>query len=162
MTRAIRVFRSVTDALLIALFAFMVAAVCFGVAGRYLHFKISYSVELATYAQIWMTAIGAGVALRFGAMFALDTLSRHLGLAAQRSLSVVIAGLSLVLMGVMFYGGLVLTESGTRQMSPVLQFRMSWMFLAVPVSTLILSVEIVLRVIERWNDPFGGDAEEIA
>jgi TRAP-type C4-dicarboxylate transport system permease small subunit len=109
-----------------------------------------------------MTAIGAGVALRFGAMFALDTLSRHLGLAAQRILGVVIAGFSLLLMGVMFQGGLVLVESGTRQMSPVLQFRMSWMFLAVPVSTVILGIEIVLRVIERWHDPFGGDAEEVA
>ena len=162
MKRAIQVFRRATDALLVALFVFMVAAVCFGVAGRYFHFKISYSVELATYAQIWMTAIGAGVAMRFGAMFALDTLSRHLGLRAQRLLSVGIAGFSLVLMGVMFLGGLVLVESGTRQMSPVLQFRMWWMFLAVPVSTLILSIEIVLRVIERWSDPFGGDVEEVA
>lgn len=162
MKQAIRVFRSVTDALLIALFVFMVAAVCFGVAGRYFHFKISYSVELATYAQIWMTAVGAGVALRFGALFALDTLSRNLGLTAQRFLCVVIAGFSLLLMGVMFQGGLVLVESGTRQMSPVLQFRMSWMFLAVPVSALILGIEIILRVIERWNDPFGGEAEEVA
>lgn len=163
MKRAIGAFRRVTDALLVALFALMVAAVCFGVAGRYFHFKISYSVELATYAQIWMTAIGAGVALRFGAMFALDTLSRHLALSAQRILSVVIAGFSLMLMGVMFYGGLVLVESGTRQMSPVLQFRMWWMFLAVPISTVILSIEIVLRVVERWSDPFGSDdAEEVA
>jgi TRAP-type C4-dicarboxylate transport system permease small subunit len=160
--RAIAVFRRVTDALLVALFAFMVAAVCFGVAGRYFHFKISYSVELATYAQIWMTAIGAGVALRFGALFALDTLSRRLGLSAQRILCVVIAGFSLLLMGVMFQGGLVLVESGTRQMSPVMQFRMSWMFLAVPVSTVILGIEIVLRVIERWHEPFGGDDEEVA
>jgi len=162
VARAIRVFRAATDALLVALFAFMVAAVCFGVAGRYLHFKISYSVELATYAQIWMTAIGAGVALRFGALFALDTLSRHLGLAAQRILSVVIAAFSLLLMGVMFHGGVILTESGLRQMSPVLQFKMWWMFLAVPVSALILGIEIVLRVIERWSDPFAGDAEEVA
>ena len=162
MSKAIRVFRSVTDAALVALFAFMVAAVIFGVMGRYLHFKISYSVELATYAQIWMTAVGAGVALRYGAMFALDTLSRHLGLTAQRILSVVIAAFSLLLMGVMFYGGVILTESGLRQSSPVLQVRMWMMFLAVPVSTVILSTEIVLRVVERWNDPFGGDAEEVA
>lgn len=159
---AIRVFRGATDALLIALFAFMVATVCFGVAGRYFHFKISYSVELSTYAQIWMTAIGAGVALRFGAMFALDTLSRHLGLAAQRILSLVIAGFGLLLMGVMVQGGLVLVESGTRQMSPVMQFPMAWMFLAVPVSAIILGIEIVLRAIERWNEPFDGDGEEVA
>ena len=162
MAQAIRVFRSATDAALIALFALMVAAVVFGVMGRYLHFKISYSVELATYAQIWMTAVGAGVAMRFGAMFALDTLSRHLDLTAQRSLSVVIAAFSLLLMGVMFYGGVILTESGLRQMSPVLQIRMWVMFLAVPVSTVILGAEIVLRVVERWNDPFGGEAEEVA
>ena len=162
MSKAINVFRSVTDAALVALFAFMVAAVIFGVMGRYLHFKISYSVELATYAQIWMTAVGAGVALRYGAMFALDTLSRHLGLTVQRILSVVIAAFSLLLMGVMFHGGVILTESGLRQSSPVLQVRMWMMFLAVPVSTVILSTEIVLRIVERWNDPFGGDAEEVA
>lgn len=162
VSKGIAVFRSVTDAALVVLFAFMVAAVIFGVLGRYLHFKISYSVEIATYTQIWMTAVGAGVAVRFGAMFALDTLSRHLGLRLQRILSVVIAAFSLVLMAVMLYGGVILTEHGLRQLSPVLQVRMWMVFLAVPVSTIILSAEIVLRVVEKWNDPFGGDPEEIA
>ena len=162
LSRGIAVFRSVSDAALVLLFAFMVIAVVAGVLGRYFHFRISYWVELATYTQIWMTAIGAGVALRLGAMFALDTLSRHLGLNLQRILSVVIAAFGLMLMFVMFYGGAVLTEAGFRQSSPVLPIRMWMMFLAVPVTTIILSAEIVLRVVERWNDPFGGDLEELA
>lgn len=162
VSKGIAVFRAVSDTALVVLFGFMVVAVVAGVLGRYLHFKISYWVELATYTQIWMTAIGAGVAVRLGAMFALDTLSRHLGLNLQRALSVVIAAFSLTLMAVMFYGGLVLTESGFRQSSPILPIRMWVMFLAVPVTTIILSAEIILRVVEGWNNPFGDDQEELA
>ncbi len=162
LAKGIAVFRVISDAILVLLFALMALAVVAGVMGRYFHFKISFWVELATYAQIWMTAIGAGVAVRLGAMFALDTLSRHLALDLQRILSVVIAAFSLLLMFVMFYGGVILTEGGFRQSSPVLPIRMWVVFLAVPITAVIVSIEIVLRVVERWNDPFGGDQEESA
>jgi TRAP-type C4-dicarboxylate transport system permease small subunit len=162
LSKGIGAFRAAMNWALVGLFALMVIAAIAGVLGRYFHFRISYWVEIATYTQIWMTAVGSAVAVRLGAMFALDTLSRHLGLTLQRILSVVIAALSLALMVVMFYGGVILTEQGFRQSSPVLPIRMWMIFLAVPVCTMALSIEIVLRVVERWNDPFGGDQEELA
>jgi TRAP-type C4-dicarboxylate transport system permease small subunit len=154
--------RTSVNGALITLFSFMVLSVVAGVIGRYLNIKISHAVETATFAQIWMTAIGASVALRLGAMFALDTLTRHVNKSVGRILSVVIACLNLILVAVMFYGGILLTEQGLRQISPVLQIPMWTIFVCIPFGMALLSIEIVLQVIERWDDPFGADQEEVA
>lgn len=161
-SRTIRRMRKTVDVALIAVFSFMAISVVIGVIGRYANIKISHAVETATFAQIWMTAIGASVALRQGAMFALDTLSRRINLRFGRILSVIIALLNLSLIAVMFYGGLILTEQGLRQISPVLQIPMWTIFLSIPVGMALLSIEVVLQVIERWDAPFGAASEEFS
>jgi TRAP-type C4-dicarboxylate transport system permease small subunit len=140
----------------------MVVSVVGGIVGRTFNFKISNAVETASFAQIWLTAVGASVALRQGSMFALDTLTRHLGLRLARVLSIVIAGFSLLLVGILFYGGVILTESGFRQLSPVQRIPMWVVFISLPIGMALLSLEIVLRVVERWEAPFGSAQEEDA
>lgn len=162
LSRAIVLMRKTVDGALIAVFSFMALSVFMEVVGRYANIKISHAVETATFAQIWMTAIGASVALRQGAIFALDTLSRRVNLTYGRILSVVIALLNLSLIAVMFYGGLILTEQGLRQISPVLQIPMWTIFLSIPVGMALLSIEVVLQVIERWDEPFGEAPEEFS
>ncbi len=162
LARAIGIMRRTIDVALVLVFGFMVLSVVTEVIGRYTGIKISHAVESATFAQIWMTAIGSSVALRIGAMFALDTLTRRVNRTWARVLSVVIALLNLSLIAVMIYGGLILTEQGFRQISPVLQIPMWTIFLSIPVGMTLLSIEVVLQVVERWHDPFPGDQEELA
>ncbi|MCO5066310.1 MAG: TRAP transporter small permease [Rhizobiaceae bacterium] len=154
--------RRLTDYAVVLIFAFMVVSVMLEVVGRYLNITISHSVETATFAQIWLTTIGASVALRHGSMFALDTFTRHLGLRLARAMSVVIAILGILLVGVLFYGGVILTEGGFRQTSPVLQMPMWPIFIALPIGMTLLCLEIVLQVFEKWNDPFPGNEEELS
>lgn len=158
--RAIAALRAVTGGAVIVLFSFMVLSVAGEIVGRYFGVTISNAVETATFAQIWLTAIGASVALRQGSMFALDTLTRHLPLGPARALSVLIAALGLILVGVLFYGGLLLTDAGTRQTSPVMQIRMWTIFIALPIGMALLAIEIVLQVVERWHAPFDWHAKD--
>jgi len=160
-TKIISWVRRLTDCAVIVIFAFMVVSVVLEVIGRYMNMTISHSVETATFAQIWLTTIGASVALRHGSMFALDTFTRHLGLRFARAMSVVIAILGIVLVGVLFYGGVLLTEAGFRQMSPVLQIPMWPIFIALPIGMALLCLEIVLQVYEKWDEPFPGNEEEL-
>lgn len=162
LKRAIATVRAITDRTVVLIFGFMVLSVVVEVVGRYFNFTISQSVETATFAQIWLTTIGASVALRHGSMFALDTLTRHLGLRLARTFSVVIAALGILLVAVMFYGGLLLTESGFRQLSPVLQIPMWPIFISLPIGMVLLCLEIVLQVFEKWSNPFPGTEEELA
>lgn len=160
LRKAIAAVRLLADGAVVIVFSFMVLAVVSEIVGRTLGLKGSNAVESATFAQIWLTALGASVALRTGSMFALDTVTRHLPLPAARALSAVIAALSLVLIAVIFQGGLILTESGFRQTSPVMQLPMWTVFVALPVGMGLLALEVVLRVVERWADPFALPEED--
>jgi TRAP-type C4-dicarboxylate transport system permease small subunit len=162
MRRLLAIVRSATDLAVVIIFFFMVLSVVGEIVGRTFNLKVSNAVETASFAQIWLTAIGASVALRYGSMFALDTLTRHLDLKYARIVSVLIALFSLILVGILFYGGIILTESGFRQLSPVQRLPMWIIFIGVPIGMALLALEIVLRVIERWHDPFGGVQEEDA
>lgn len=154
LQRLLRIVRSAADLMVVIIFFFMVVSVLGEIVGRTFNFKISNAVETASFAQIWLTAIGASVGLRHGSMFALDTLTRRLDLPLARVLSILIALCSLVLVGVLFYGGIILTESGFRQLSPVQRLPMWIVFISLPIGMTLLALEIVLRVFERWNNPF--------
>ena len=158
---AVAVARRVVDAAVVVAYGYMVLAVTFQVLGRYvLGFRIGNAVETATFAQVWLTAIGASLALRYGAIFAVDTLTRHLPLGPARAVSVLIAALNLVFVAVMIYGGVLLTEQGFRQSSPVLLIPMWTIFISIPIGMTLLGVEVVLQVVERWAAPFGTVQEE--
>jgi C4-dicarboxylate transporter DctQ subunit len=159
--RAIASVRRVVDASVVVLYAYMVLAVVFQVIGRYvLDFHIGNAVETATFAQVWLTAVGASVALRHGAIFAVDTVTRHLGLQAARAMSIGIALFNLIFIAVMIYGGILLTEQGFRQTSPVLLIPMWTIFISIPIGMALLGAEIILHVVEHWNAPFPAALEE--
>jgi TRAP-type C4-dicarboxylate transport system permease small subunit len=161
VSRAIQTVRTITDRTVIAIFFFMVVAVLAGIIGRHLNLKVADALEAATFAQIWLTTIGASVAMRHGSMFALDTLTRHLGLGPARILSVLIAVLSIILVIVLVYGGILLTEASLRQMSPVMRIPMWTIFISLPIGMSLLGAEIVLHVIEHWDRPFRDGEEEL-
>ena len=54
------------------------------------------------------------------------------------------------------YGSLPLIELGWLfETSPVLQLPMWVIYLSLPLGAAYFALEIVARVVERWNQPFG-------
>jgi TRAP-type C4-dicarboxylate transport system permease small subunit len=161
LAAAIGALRWLVNAFVVLCFSYMVLAVVVQVLGRYvLPIRIGNAVESATFAQIWLTAIGASVALREGAIFAVDTLTRRLDLTGARILSVVICLLNLGFLAVMIYGGVLLVERGMIQTSPVLLIPMWTIFISIPIGMSLLALEVVLHVVENWDAPFAQAAEE--
>lgn len=153
--RLITLLRSLTTGCAVACFCFMVLAVTVQVIGRYLlPIKLGNAVESAAFAQVWLACIGAGLALRHGAVFAVDALPATLPLWAARGVSVLIAAGSLVFLAVLVYGGILLMRQGAAQTSPTLLMPMWIVFMAVPVGMSFMALEVILRVFERWSDPF--------
>lgn len=153
--RLITLLRGLTTGFAVACFCFMVLAVTVQVIGRYLlPIKLGNAVESAAFAQVWLACIGAGLALRHGAVFAVDALPAMLPLWAARVASVLIAAGSLLFLAVLVYGGILLMRQGASQTSPTLLMPMWIVFMAVPVGMSFMALEVVLRVVERWSDPF--------
>ncbi len=143
--------------LVIACFAYMTVAVLAQVLGRWVfNFSISWTEETARYAQIWVVLMGAGIAMRRGLHVAVDALAALLPLNLGRALSVLIVIGSLWFLGIVIYGSLPLIELGWKfETSPVLQLPMWVIYLSLPLGAVYFAIEVVMKVVDRWDQPFG-------
>ena len=157
LARIVAGARLAVAVLVVACFAYMTLAVLAQVFGRYVfNYSISWTEETARYAQIWVVLMGAGIAMRRGLHVAVDALAAMLPLGWARVLSILIAAGALWFLGVVVYGSLPLIELGWLfETSPVLQISMWIIYLSLPLGAAYFALELVARVVERWNQPFG-------
>ena len=155
--RIIKGIRAGFTGVVIICFAYMTLAVLAQVLGRYVfNYSISWTEETAKFAQIWVVLMGAGITMRRGLHVAVDALPAMLPLRAARPLSIVVAAGGLWFLGIVIYGSLPLIELGWMfERSPVLLFPMWIIYLCLPIGAFYFAIEIVLSVIERWDQPFG-------
>ena len=160
---AVSWLRRISLGIALLCYGYMVVSVFLQVLGRYTFIPISIgnAVETAAFAQVWLASMGAGLALRKGAVFAVDLLPSLLPLALARALSIFIALISILFLCVVIYGGVLLTQKGFKQTSPTLLIPMWTVFIAIPIGMFVLAIEVALRVVERWDNPFAqiGSAE---
>ena len=144
-------------------FAFMLGAVLVQVLGRYvISFQIGNAVELAVFAQVWLAMIGAGVAMRRGTIFAIDSLAAFLPLGPARALSVAMALASIAFLGVVVWGSLSLIDIGRDITSPTVEVPMWIVYLPIPFGMAYFALETAMRTWARWRDPFGQEAPALA
>lgn len=153
--RACLLLRHVMSAVVIALFSVMLVAVLVQVAGRYFFgFSIAQAAEIATFCQIWLVLLGAGVALARGQHVAIDVLPAKLPLVPARAALLLIAVVSASFLLVLAYGSLPLLRLGGFQTSPALGMPMKYMYACLPVGAAYMILELILSVVQRWDDPF--------
>lgn len=91
-----------------------------------------WTEEVARYLFVWITLIGAAAGVRVHAHFGLDILRRYLpplrGFLGAATMLIVAGFLALLL-----YTGIAETRQAALQLSPALQVRMHWAYLALPV-----------------------------
>ena len=153
--RVCLVLRRAVSAIVVVLFSVMLIAVLAQVAGRYFfNFSIAQAAEIATFCQIWLVLLGAGVALARGQHVAIDVLPSQLPLPLARLALIAIAAVSAAFLAVLAYGALPLIKLGQFQTSPALQMPMKYMYACLPVGAIYMMLELVLSVVQRWDDPF--------
>ena len=156
MKHLLALIRNISTGMAVLFYSYMVLAVLVQVLGRYvLPIPVGNAVETAAFAQVWLACIGAGLAMRHGAVFAVDALPAMLPRRLAQAVSVLIALGSLIFLTVLIYGGTILMRQGFYQTSPTLLLPMWPVFAAVPVGMGLMAIEVVARVVERWRDPFG-------
>jgi TRAP-type transport system small permease protein len=162
--RVIDAFRFVVTWFVILAFAYMTIAVWVQVGGRYLFgYSIAAASETATWAQIWMVLLGAGIAMRRNMHVAVDALAAMLPLWPARLIRLVITAACVWFLAVVFIGSLPLLRIGQIQTSPILGVPMWIVYLGLPIGSAYFALEVVLDAARRWHQPFGptgnGDAE---
>jgi TRAP-type C4-dicarboxylate transport system permease small subunit len=140
-----RAFRRVNAGVIVAMMAVMVALVFANVLGRYVFNRsFIWAEELSQYLMVWVTFLGAGLALRYGRHVAMDMLQAALPGPLARTLRLCLA---LVMIGFL----LVVTVLGVRlvafawpQETPAMNISAGIPYLAVPVGSFVFLLHLLL------------------
>lgn len=125
----------------IALFAALVLDVLWGVVSRYMPGirPSSWTEELAVYLLVWVSLMGSALTYRERGHLGVDYLVTKMDPAAQRLAAVMveICVIAFSAIALCWGGWLLVSEAlASGQLTPVLQWRMGWVYSVVPLSGL--------------------------
>ena len=144
-SRAERGFVSANRWVLIVLMGVMATLVFANVVGRYaFNASIVWVEEITRYMMVWVGFLGSGLVLRFGAHIAVDTFQDLLSASAARALRVAIVVLLAALFAWMTWLGIRYVGFAWDQTTPILQWRMGYVYLAVPIGSALMLVHLLL------------------
>ena len=158
MKKGLRYFcRNIEEILSIfLLFSICVVAVI-KVASRYL-FKdpSSWAEEVCTYLFVWMSFVGAALALKAHEHFAIEILVDKLNVKAAGAVRILTTILVIVFSCIVIWYGLKLTINGWHVVTPAMEIPRSIPYAAVPfggILMLIRSIEYFIELIRNFGKP---------
>ena len=138
------------QAVVVIMMMAMTGLVFANVVSRYLFGdSLNWSEEIARYLMVWVTYIGAGLAMREGQHVAIDYVQTLLPRRLQPWVRGVVAASILAFLGILTYVGIEFSAFAWRQTTPVMQWPMGSMYLAIPVGALLFALHF-LAIARQW------------
>ncbi|HSB81330.1 MAG TPA: TRAP transporter small permease [Candidatus Methylomirabilis sp.] len=136
-----------TEVAMMVLMAFLVVVVVVSVIFRYVLLSpLGWSEEVGRYVMIWLGFLGASLAvhqgMHVGVGFVVNAVPARLAVWLR---GLARAGVGAFLLIVMLYG-FHLVANLWDQVSPVLEIRMTWPYLAIPVGSLLMLIQLATLV----------------
>ncbi|MCR4431290.1 MAG: TRAP transporter small permease [Tepidanaerobacteraceae bacterium] len=158
MTAIRRYLIKFEEYLLVLLIGAMIAVTFAQVFFRFvLNSPLAWSEELARYLFVWITFIGASIALHRWGHFQVDIVVNLFPRKVKKKIESVVYILILVFAFIMMYYGFVLVQYASGQLSPALQLNMAVPYFALPLSGLLIFFHTLERLLFDDN---GGKGEE--
>ncbi len=133
------------QALVIALMALMAGLVFVNVVTRYVFgFSLNWSEEIARFAMVWVTYLGAGLALREGQHVAIEYLQSLLPRRFQPWARSFVWLVMLVFLAALTVAGFQFSAFAWKQRSPVMGWRMGAVYLAIPFGALLFAIHLLV------------------
>lgn len=128
----------------------MVGAVALQVSSRYV-FKspISWAEELSRMCLTWLTFVGASMAVRLKAHFAIELLINKFPKHMHNVFEIILLLITAALLTVMFFSGLILLPVVNEQASSTLGLPMSYVYLSIPVGSIFMLFHTCKLIYER-------------
>ena len=150
--------------LIIAIVAVLAAILISAVFYRYaLNDAFAWSEEGSKYLMVWLTFLGAPIALRHAAHINIDLLVKLFPPRGRQAFYLVIHLIIIATMGILLWKGWAFAELGARQVASSFTMSMVWMYVAVPIGsalTCLVAVEHVLKSLCGIVDPEQGLSED--
>jgi TRAP-type C4-dicarboxylate transport system permease small subunit len=150
--------------LVIAIVAGLAAILISAVFYRYaLNNAIAWSEEGSKYLMVWLTFLGAPIALRHAGHINIDLLIKMFPPRGRQVFYLIVHLIIIATMGILFWKGALFAQMGARQVASSFNFSMLWMYVAVPIGSALVclvAVEHVLRALCGIADPANGLEED--
>ncbi len=148
------VLRRLVDLVAILLFSYMTVAIAAQILGRYVfNFSIAWTEETATFAQIWLVLLGAGIAMRNRQHVGIDILVSRCPPAIQRIAQGTAFLLGAWLLIVVIVGSFSMISIGMVVKSPALRLPLAIPYAALPVGMSYFLLEFALATLPTLIDP---------
>lgn len=161
MREMVRVLVGAARWLGIALFAALTLGLFWSVVIRYFAIfggSLPWVEEFARFTFIWMTFLGAIVALDRAEHISIDLLVKLAPRWIRTPLALAVDAVILVLLGVYTVKGVDLVRLTTDQFSPSLNLPMAFIHAAIPVSGVVMLLQVLSHVGERLRALAGAAA----
>lgn len=132
-------------AIIVLMMSVMAMLVFVNVVCRYIfNFSIIWAEELSQYLMIWITYLGAGLALREGRHVAVEMLQDLLPRGLRRLVRAALAAAMLGFLAVLAVLGVRIAAFTWTQETPVLNLPTGLPYLAIPVGAAVMAVHLAL------------------
>lgn len=145
---------------LMAVVAILAVILVAAVFWRYaLNNAIPWSEELSKYLMVWLTFLGAPIALRHGSHINIDLLQQLMPPRGQQLFHLMIHLVVVATMVLVLWQGITFTQLGARQVASSLRLSMIYMYAAVPIGAALVTlvaIEHSLKSLVGIIDPARG------
>lgn len=146
--------------LIIGIVAVLASILIASVFWRYvLNSAIAWSEEGCKYLMVWLTFVGAPIALRRFAHINIDLLQKAVPARVQQFLKFFVGLVTITTMIILIWKGSTFTQLGMRQVASSFNLSMFYMYVAVPIGatlTCLVAIEQTLRALVGIFDPARG------
>ncbi|MFC3339650.1 TRAP transporter small permease [Paracandidimonas soli] len=159
LARGLDRINSLTYTLLFLMLAAMVAIVFWQVAVRFalpplgIIVSAPWTEEAARYLMIWSIFLGGSVAASKGLLIAVNALIDALPAHAARYTRLLALSCTIAFLAVLTWYGWVWSEFGAVETSPVLTISKRWLYLAMPVGTALMLLNLLSVLIRIALQP---------
>ena len=130
----------------------MFVLVFINVVTRYIFgFSFATTEEVSTFLMIWITYIGAGLALREGRLAAIDLFQDLLPVKLRLAMRTFLGVAILVFFGILAYYGFKMVQFGWAQETWATQIPRGIPYLAIPIGAAVFGLHLVL-MFREWMD----------
>lgn len=132
--------------------AIMTVIIIIQVFMRYLFlFSLSWSEEVARYLMIWVSFLGASLALKYGFHIGVEFIMNRIPEKIREWVHLV-AKIGILIFLIYFtIGGFRISWAVRDQDSPALLFSMAYAYLAAPVGGLFMIIQLLNLLVEDWG-----------
>ncbi|KAF5029189.1 Tripartite ATP-independent periplasmic transporter, DctQ component [anaerobic digester metagenome] len=150
---AIKNIRTITNIVVVCLFAIVVIVVSAQVFSRYvINISIRWADELSRFAFVWLVYIGGAVTIRDGRNVCFDMFLDSCNGKKWKTMFTLVTAISMLFLVLMTVFGFLVCKAELTESSPIMHWPMAAVCAAIPLGGILMILEEICYYLEYKND----------